>query len=336
MKLDIYNHVLPMDVAERMQGAGAHSGMMKRLLSIPTVHDMDARLRMLDGFGEYSQILSLSGPPLEVVAGPAETPALARLANNAMAAICARHPDRFPGFIASLPMNNPDAALAEIGRSIDDLGAKGIQIFTPVGDKALDEPEFLPLFERMAACDLPIWLHPARGPNFPDYPGEGKSKFEIWFALGWPYDTSAAMARLVFSGLFDRLPDIKIITHHMGGMIPYFEGRVGIGWDELGTRTDDEDYGALLASMKRRPLDYFKMFYADTALNGAAGPTRCGLDFFGAEHCLFATDYPFDPEGGALFVRETTAVLDGLEITREDRDKLYLQNARRLLKLDGA
>ena len=107
----------------------------------------------------------------------------------------------------------------------------------------------------MAEYDLPIWLHPARGPGFPDYPGEENSKFEIWWTFGWPYETSAAMARLVFSGPFDKFPDLKIITHHMGAMIPYFEGRVGPGWDQLGNRTSGEDYAALLESLERRPLE---------------------------------------------------------------------------------
>ena len=143
------------------------------------------------------------------------------------------------------------------------------------------------------------------------------------------------MARLVFSGLFDRHPDIKIITHHMGAMIPYFEGRVGPGWDQLGKRTADEDYGALLESLAKRPYDYFKMFYADTALFGAASATRCGLDFFGADKVVFASDSPFDPEGGTMYIRETIRILDELEIPEADRQKIYRDNAIALLKLDG-
>jgi len=112
------------------------------------------------------------------------------------------------------------------------------------------------------------------------------------------------MSRLVFSGLFDRLPDLKIITHHMGAMIPYFEGRVGYGWDQLGTRTSDEDYFQLLESMPRRPIDYFREFYAGTALFGANAGMRCGLDFFGVDRVLYASDMPFEPTPG-LYTRET-------------------------------
>jgi aminocarboxymuconate-semialdehyde decarboxylase len=141
------------------------------------------------------------------------------------------------------------------------------------------------------------------------------------------------MARLVFSGLFDRHPGIKIITHHMGGMVPFFEGRVGHGWDQLGKRTSDRDYSSLLRSMNRRPVDYFHDFYADTALFGATSATACGLEFFGVDRVLFATDMPFDPSPG-LYARETIRILDGLPITGDERDRIYRRNALRLLKLD--
>jgi predicted TIM-barrel fold metal-dependent hydrolase len=185
----------------------------------------------------------------------------------------------------------------------------------------------------MAELDRPIWIHPARGADFPDYKGEPKSHFEIWFIFGWPYETSVAMAHLVFSGLFDRHPNIKIITHHMGGMIPYFEGRVGPGWDLLGTRTSDEDYTLLLKKLKKRPLDYFRLFYADTALFGAKEATICGLKFFGAERTLFASDCPFDPERGSAYIRCTIEILDSIDMKPEDRKAIYEGNARRLLKL---
>jgi aminocarboxymuconate-semialdehyde decarboxylase len=140
------------------------------------------------------------------------------------------------------------------------------------------------------------------------------------------------MARLVFSGIFDRCPDIKIVTHHMGAMIPYFEGRVGYGWDQLGSRTSDEDYASLLHSMKKRPVDYFKMFHADTALFGGKGATRCGLDFFGVDHVLFASDVPFEPSPG-LYIRETIKAIESAGLSAEDKHKIYQTNAERLLNL---
>src|SRR5262249_25230499 len=227
---------------------------------------------------------SLPTPPIEVFSSGADSIDLARAANDGMAELVRRYPDRFPAFVASLPLNDPDAAVRELRRAIDDLGARGFQMLSNVAGKPIVADEFLPLFETMATYDLPIWLHPYRGADMADYVTEVRSEYEIWWTFGWPYETSAAMARLVFAGYFDRFPNLKIITHHMGAMAPYCEGRVGPGWDQLGARTSDEAYSHVLKSLAKRPLEYFKMFYADTALFGSYDATVCGLSFFGADH----------------------------------------------------
>jgi aminocarboxymuconate-semialdehyde decarboxylase len=286
----------------------------------------------MDEFGEYCQVLSLPQPPLESLAGPDGTPTMARMVNDGFADLCRRYPDRFPSFIASLPMNNLEESIKEADRAINHLGARGVQVFTNVKGKPLDAPDVLPLFEELARRDAVIWMHPARGAEMTDYLTEEKSKYEIWWTFGWPYETSAAMARLVFSGIFDRHPDLKIITHHMGGMVPYFEGRVGYGWDQLGKRTSDTDYTVLLKTLKKRPLDYFKMFYADTALFGGFPATQCGLAFFGLDRVLFASDVPFEPAPG-LYIRETIRCIEGLSLNADQKNQIYRGNAERLLKM---
>jgi len=334
MKLDIFNHIFPKIFYDKMMEVNPNlEDIGKRVRGVPVLYDLEERFRCMDLFEDYAQILCLASPPLEIIAGPDVTPDLAKVANDGMAEYVAKYPDRFPGFIASMPMNNPDAALEEIDRAIKDLKAVGVQFFTNVKGKPLDLPEFKPLFEKMANYDLPIWIHPARGANFPDYLTEDKSKYEIWWTFGWPYDTSAMMARLVFGGYFDAFPNLKIITHHLGGMVPYFEGRVGPGWDQLGARTSDEDYSSVLKNLKKPHLEYFKMFYADTALFGSYTGTVCGLEFFGADNVLFASDSPFDPEKGPGYIRETIKIVDALPISDEDRQKIYEGNARRLMKM---
>jgi predicted TIM-barrel fold metal-dependent hydrolase len=334
MKIDIFNHIFPKIFYDKMMEIAPNLvDLGKRVRGVPVLFDLDARFRMMDQFDDYAQVICMPGPPLEVMAGPDVTPDLAKAANDGMAEYVAKYPDRFPGFIASMPMNDPDAAAAEIDRAIKDLKAVGVQIFTNVNGKPLDLPEFRPLFEKMSAYDLPIWIHPIRGANFPDYLTEDKSKYEIWWTLGWPYETSVMMARLVFGGYFDDFPNLKIITHHMGGMIPYFEGRVGPGWDQLGARTSDEDLSLVLKKLKKHHLEYFKMFYGDTALFGSVAGTICGLEFFGADNILFASDSPFDPEKGPGYIRETIKIIEELPISDEDRKKIFEGNARRLLKL---
>lgn len=338
LKLDIFPHIFPQSFFERMKRIAeanpALAASIKRWLNIPVLWDLDARIRMMAKFRGYQQVLTLSLPAIEYIGGPEEAPALARLANDGMAEIVATHPDQFPAFVASLPMNNVPAALEEMDRAIAKLGAKGIQLFTNVNGRPLDDPEFYPVFERcVKKYDLPVWLHPVRTAKFADYPVESKSKYEIWWLFGWPYETSACMARIVFSGMLQKLPDLKIITHHLGAMVPYFDERIGLGMDQMGARTSDEDYGALLKRLGKRPLDYFKMFYGDTSVNGSAPAIRCGLDFFGTDRVLFGTDCPFDPEGGPAFIRESIRAIDSLKLAESVRNKIYHGNAVKMLGL---
>jgi len=292
---------------------------------------------MMDQWVGYQQVLTLSVPSIESIAGPGDSLRLARVANDELRRICATRPDKFPAWIASLSLNTIEGSLEEMDRAVGR-GARGIQVFTNVNGRPLDDPEFFPIFDHATNHHkIPIWMHPARDARAADYPGEAKSKYEIWQVLGWPYETSVAMARIVFSGMFDRLPSMRLITHHLGAMIPYFEGRVGPLWDQLGSRTSDEDYSGILAAMRsrgRRPIDYFQLFYNDTAVGGSASAIRCGLDFFGADRVLFATDCPFDPEGGPMFIRDTIAALDGLPITHGERTAIYSRNALDLLGIE--
>ena len=332
MKIDIFNHIFPRKFWEKYIDRGSSGkDIGKRVANIQTIVDVDSRLRILDEFGDYVQVLTLPMPPLEILAGPDKSPRLAKEGNDGLAELVQKH-DRFLGFGAALPMNNCDAALKEMERSLDELGAFGVQLYSNAAGKPLDAHEFQPIFQEAARRDIHIWIHPARGADFSDYQTESKSLYEIWWTFGWPYETSVAMSRLVFAGYFDRFPALKIITHHMGGMIPYFEGRVGYGWDQLGKRTSDVDYVSLLKSMKKRPVEYFKNFYADTALFGAGPATKCGLEFFGVEKVVFASDMPFEPAPG-LYARETIKCVEALDLSKEHKDKIYRGNAEKLLKL---
>ena len=333
MKIDIFNHVFPKSFFDKHIATGGRD-IGKRVANVPVGVDLDFRFKVMDEFEGLRQVITLPAPAIEALGGPDKSPDIAREGNDGLAELVTKYPDRFVAFAAALPLNNVDASLRETERAIDQLGAKGVLIYTNMLGKPLDAPEFQPLFDEWARRDVPIWMHPARGASFPDYQTENRSQYEIWWTFGWPYETSAAMARFVFSGLFDRHPNIKIITHHMGGMVPYFEGRVGYGWDQLGSRTSDMDYTALLKSMKQRPVDYFKQFYADTALFGATAATECGLDFFGVDKVLFATDMPFDPKPG-LYARETIRIIEGLGLSASDKDKIYRGNAEKLLKIES-
>ncbi len=333
MVIDIYNHFMPPAYFARLAELIPGHPVLAAFPRLATLSNLDARLRLLDEFDGLQQVLSLANPPLELVGPPTVTPELARMANDALADLCRARGDRFPAFVAALPLNNLDATLAEIERAVGDLGARGIQVFTNVAGKPLSAPEFRPVFRRMAELDLPVWVHPIRGAQFSDYAVETGSEDEIWFTFGWPYETTACMTRLIFSGLFDELPGLKIITHHMGGMIPYFAGRIRLGFRQIFFGTPEANPLAAERGLKRPPIEYFKMLYADTALNGDAAATSCGHAFFGTSVCLFATDAPFDAAQGRSLIAGTIKAVAALDIPAAERERICAGNARALLRL---
>jgi uncharacterized protein len=332
VKIDAFCHVLPKAYFDRLQRISSRpaANLLKRTAPIRALWDLDARLRVIEPFEDYAQIISLAAPPIEALGGATSSSDLARLANDEMAGLVRDRPDRFVGFVAGVPLDDVDATLAEIDRAVRELGALGIQIYTHVNGLALDDSRFEPVFTRMAELDRAIWVHPARNSSWPDYPTESKSKYEIWWLFGWPYDTSAFMARLVFSGILTRHPGLKVITHHAGGMVPFFSGRVGPGMDSFGARTPDEERELVDSALEGRPIDAFRRFYADTAVFGAPHALRCAHDFFGVDHLLFASDMPFDPVQGT-FIRDTIADVEALTISDAERERIYERNARELL-----
>jgi aminocarboxymuconate-semialdehyde decarboxylase len=328
MIVDIYTHLFPRAAFERMIAKLAQpEDVAKRLQNTRMIHDLDARFREMDEFGDYRQIISLPNPRIEALPTPQDGIDLVRFANDAMAEVVQRHGDRFPAFVATLPMHDVDAAMKEIDHSVGQLGARGIQLFTHAAGRPLDDPDFRPVFDRMAELGLPIWLHPARGPSMSDYESEPRSRFDAWSVLGWPYATSVAMLRLVYSGLFDRHPGIKIITHHLGGIIPYHEGRLEHGFMGLGKRAAGEDYTAVKAALRRPFVDYCKMFYGDTAMHGAVNPVRCGLEFFGPRNVVFASDAPFSQ------IRKNIDAIYRLGLGEEERRMIFCGNAERLMRM---
>ena len=334
MKIDIFCHIVPQNYYDRMlKLPESGTTIKKRTANIPAMVNLEARFRIMDRFQDYCQVVSMAAPPIEAMGDAKLSPELAQIANDGMAELVTKHPDRFPGFVAALPMNNAAAAVEEIDRAVLKLGAVGFQFYSNVNGRPLDDPEFLPIFAKIAERNVPIWLHPSRSSAFPDYLTEKKSKFELWWVFGWPYETSIAMARILFAGYFDRFPELKIISHHLGAMIPYFSGRTGPGLDQLGARTEEEDLAMVGRKLRKRPQEYFKMFYADTATFGSLPALRCGLDFFGADQVLFASDTPFDPEKGPGYIRETIRCVEGVEMSAADRHKIYEGNARKLMRL---
>lgn len=325
MRIDAYTHFIPPAFFTKLVDSG-YPDIGKRMRGVPSIYDLDVRKKVVDQFSDYAQILSYPMPPLELFAKGEQIEEMAKVVNDGLADICAKNPNHFPGWVAEAPIGGPDAGVRECERAIKN-GALGVQIHTNIAGKPLDDPAFEPFFETMDRLGKPIWLHPARGAQFADYATEQKSKYEIWWAFGWSYETATAMARLVFSKVMDKYPNLKIITHHFGGIAPMLEGRIGSGWDQLGARTSDEDLSVVLKSLKKRPLDYFKhSFYADTAVFGGEPATRAGFEFYDLDKIVFASDCPFDPEKGTMYIRETLRILEGLGRSKADMEKVWHGN----------
>ena len=326
--IDAFCHFFPQQIFKLLSDTkGGTTDIGKRIQGVRTIYDLDARFRMMDQFADYTQILSLGLPPLEGMAGPDRTPEFARAANDGLAELCAKYPDRFAGYVGALPMDVPEAAIKEAERILVHGNANGLQLHTNVNGACLDEPHFWPIYEIAEKSNKPILLHPARKPDFPDFAAEKTSKYEIWTIFGWPYETSATMARLIFSGVMTRYPKLKILTHHLGAMIPFFDARMDTGWATLGSRTSGEDYSNVLPSLGKPLLECFRAFYGDTALCGSRAGTACGIEFFGADHVLYASDAPFGPEGGAGYIRAAIDVMASLDLSNADKEKICFRNA---------
>jgi hypothetical protein len=251
--IDAFNHFLLM-----LQSPAGQKDLGKRMQGIPALYDVEERLGVVDSFPDYTQVICLGMPAIDRLTGPDHSPEWARIGNDGLAELVAKYPDRFVGYAASLPMNAPAAAAKEAERVLSN-GANAIQLHTNVDGAPIDQEQFLPIYEIIERSGKPILLHPIRTREMADYRTETVSKYEICSVIGWPFETGAALARLIFSGIMDRFPNLKVIAHHLGGIIPYFEGRVAHSWDPLGARTSDEDYSLLLKKLNKRPFDYFKV-----------------------------------------------------------------------------
>ena len=340
MKIDIYAHFLPQKYHDALQ---KQLGRPYPLVEAnPAIFDMDHRLRTIDKYNDLVQVLIPAGPPLEAVAKPKEAAQLAKIANDSMAELVAKHPDRFIAAVALVATNDIAAALKEIDRAVNELKFRGVLLFTPQyifdtktaeilpkDTKPIDIPDLMPLYEKMVEYNLPIWIHPMTTDIFADYTTENRSKYRVWQIFGWPYHTTAAMTRLVFNGVFEKYPGIKFITHHAGAMVPFFERRISAQYDYDEMRYGNKDKQGL----RGRPIDYFRMFYNDTALSGSTAALMCAYSFFGAEHLLFGTDMPHDCQLGELSIRDTIKSIEQMDISDSEKKAIFEDNAKKLMRL---
>jgi predicted TIM-barrel fold metal-dependent hydrolase len=309
MKIDIYSHILTEKYIKYYSQKSPKAANSVEFRNRAVI-DLNMRLPLMDRFPDILQVLTIANPPLDVFVSPDDAAELARIANDEMAELLVKYPNKFVAAVACVPMNNIEAALKETDRAITQLGFKGIQIGTRVHGEPLDLPQFKPLYEKMAQYNLPIWIHPVTYDKLDPDTG----------VFSWPFETATAMYHLVTSGIFYTFPNIKFITHHCGSMAPYFANR--IKWTMSAARKDRIGQDA---------DEHFRKFYNDTAVYGNTEALMCGYAYFGADHILFGTDAPLGGKYGITY--ETVTSIERMNIPEAEKEKIFIKNAENLLRL---
>lgn len=326
VKIDVFAHILPPNY-KKVLFKWLPSDSYWRHTEHNPAFELENMFRTIDKFEGLMMVLTLQSPPIETIADPEKAAEFAKLANDEMAELVSKYPERFVAAIAALPMNNMDAALEETDRAIKDLRFRGVELFTPVNDKQpVDSPEFMPLYEKMNQYNLPILLHPNRYQDVADYRTEKESKYMVYHIFGWPYETSAAMARFVFSGILEKYPNLKIITHHNGAMVPFLESRI------CEQQYRRQMHKPAYAELTKPPIEYFKMFYADTVIRTVPA-LMCTYHFFGVDHVLFGTDMPHGFQLGGRSIQQSINGIEQMDIGDKEKQMIFEGNAIKLLRL---
>jgi len=330
-RIDAHTHFSSLKVLDALEKEDGKPFVLSRTYRTrPALVDAKARLEILDR-NEVDIHVLVPIPWLEAFPRIAHdrtlAPQYARMMNDEIAAVVAAHPKRFRG-VAMLASVDPDAMVAELTRAVKELGFVGA--YLPVGPtaKRMDHPDFEPLYRAIVDLDVMLWLHPSR-PPLADYTDEKTSLYQVWQQMGWPYDTTAAMYRIVFSGVFARHPSIRIITHHHGGFVPYYQGGMRGSW------AASEEEGRELSDKVSRPyIDHFRKFYCDTACKDYVPKVLdLALDFFGPERMLFGSDTPFGTGDGQSFTSGALRSIEAMQIAPDVRSTILFANAQRILKI---
>jgi aminocarboxymuconate-semialdehyde decarboxylase len=321
MKIDFHCHAFPAecfqtlkkyypDVVELQED---NQGRLYAIWANTRLPSWDHCQRLADIDRAGVDIEILSNPPIYSRVDE-HSPELCRMVNDALAESCKRDPDRFKAF-AHIPFNDMDAALKELARAVDELGFVGVLITSNVGGRYLHTPEFFPFWEEVNRRRIPVFMHPSHSPYYHDD--------EPPTLLSFPFDTTLSATKLVYGGLFERFPDTVLILAHLGGTLPYLAQRVDLGFDEPA-------FFAGSKQISRRPSEYMQKLYVDTALGWSRRAFNCARDLVGIDHIVYGTDYFIV---GTKFMDWTNEFLDGLDLSSIEREKVYSQNAARILNL---
>ena len=317
MIIDIFNHHISPSVGKMMEKA-KYYGEGKEFPYPVQNADPEVRLSLMDKYGVDIQALSQTTPVL-LGLNPEDAAEVCRLSNSDNYTLCKAYPDRFIN-ICIFSLLDMKSAMDELERCINELDCRGVTIATSQNGKGLDSPEYDPFYAKVAEHDLPILLHGTHWECSPLMDMENSWRFLHVF--GWDYDGTQAVWRLIFGGVLDRFPSLKIVTHHLGNYIPFFVRRIEINFE-----------WKLQEYLPRHISEYWGNIYGDTAVDGTPGAFPCGYAFFGAERMLYGSDYPFGAESGEDFIRENLACVKAMAIPQKEKEMILGGNAQKMFKI---
>ena len=281
----------------------------------PPMTDVTRRLEDMDRVGIDVEVVSISTPNV-FFADEAGQPGVARRLNDAYAELIARHPKRFKGF-ASIPMDAPDRALDELHRAIGTLKLSGVILLSNIRGRALTDPRYRPFFEEANRMKVCIFLHPMLPAN-----AESFREYVLGPLVGFPFDTTLAVARMCFDGMLRDLPDIRWIVGHLGGAIPYLMERLDNGW---------RDFAECRAKIDQLPSVYLKRLYYDTV---TFSPYTLGMvrDLVGTNHMVMGSDYPHLLGS----IDRAVSSIEGLRVPESEKQRIFSGTALAVLDNVGA
>jgi aminocarboxymuconate-semialdehyde decarboxylase len=276
----------------------------------PAMTDVSKRLEDMDRAGIDVEVVSLSTPNVFFTGGEHQ-PQVARMINDSYAELIAAYPKRFKGF-ASMPMDAPDAALNELHRALNELKLNGVILLSNIGGKPLTSPEYRPFFAEANRMKLCIFLHPMIPAN-----SDAFREYVLGPIIGFPFDTSLAVARMCYDGMFAEFPDINWIIGHLGGAVPYLMERMDNGY---------RDFPECRAKIDQLPSFYLKRLYYDT-VSFSPHTLMMVRNMVGADHMVMGSDYPHLLGS----IDRAVSSIEGLDIREEEKEGIFSTTALKIL-----
>ncbi len=325
MNIDFHNHFYPSAYIEELGKGKGYARVEKDAYGRLLIHyegdynivvgphiDLKARLEDMDKYDIDMQVLTLTTPSVERES-PERGIRLAKLANDGFGEIVEMHPDRFTA-LAALPLQDPEVAAEELERGVRECGLSGGTLMSNVGGRPLDSDEYMPVFETAVRLDVPLFIHPTSPIN-----SKAMVDYRLVPILGFGVDTTLLVLRLVFGGVLKRLPGLKLIASHLGGVFPYLRGRIEIGFNA---------YPECKTNISDPPSAYLKRIWMDSIIYDQ-DVLMSAIAFSGAEKIVLGSDHPHQIGDIANAVKR----IKKLDIIDEEKEKILGENAAELLKL---